>query len=166
MKLISFEDLFIDQLRDLYNAEDQILKIFPMMVKTAHSEELQEAFRDHHEHTKQHIERLEEIFEKLNVSAWGKRCKAMEGILEEGKETMHEEADPDVLDAALIAMAQRMEHYEIAGYGCARTFAQHLGDDQAANLLQETLTEEEESDRRLTQIAETSINVLAASHHG
>jgi ferritin-like metal-binding protein YciE len=161
MKLYSLEDLFVDQLKDLYSAENQILKALPKMAKTASATELQEAFQEHLEQTHGHVERLERIFERLDVSPRGKKCKAVEGLIEEGKELMREDADPNVLDAALIAAAQRVEHYEIAGYGCARTFAHLLEDEESARLLQATLDEEGETDKKLTHLAESAINVRA-----
>src|SRR5205085_4127366 len=116
----------------------------------------------HLEQTKVHVQRLEEIFNKLDVSPKGKKCQAMEGLIEEGKELLEEDADPEVLDAGLIAAAQKVEHYEMAGYGCVRTYAQHLGDQEAADLLQQTLDEEGATDKKLTELAESSINLEAA----
>jgi len=164
MKLQSLQDLYIEELRDLYSAENQIVKALPKMAKSASTDELRTAFEEHLEETRTHVERLEQIFERLDAKPKGKKCKAMEGLLEEGKEMMEEDADPMVHDAALICAAQRVEHYEIAGYGCARTFAKILGDDEAAELLQETLNEEGAADHKLTEIAESTINVEAA--HG
>ena len=161
MKLATLHDLYVEELKDLYNAEHQILKALPKMAKAASDARLAKAFKGHLEETKGHIERLEKIFKKLEASPKGKTCKAMEGLLEEGKEVMAEDADPTVMDAALIATAQRVEHYEMAGYGCVRTFARLLGYDQAADLLQETLDEEGAADKKLTKLAETVINVEA-----
>lgn len=161
MKLTNLEDLFVDELKDLYSAENQILKALPKMVKAASHPELQQAFQQHLEQTREHVARLEKIFDKLDASPRGKKCKAMEGLIEEGKEIMDEDAEPSVLDAALIGAAQRVEHYEIAGYGCVRTYARLLGDEQSANLLQQTLDEEGETDKKLTQLAESVINVHA-----
>ena len=161
MKLETLHDLYVDELKDLYNAEHQLLKALPKMAKAASAPQLAKAFTDHLEETKGQVERLEKIFKKLDVSPKGKTCKAMEGLLEEGKEVMDEDADPTVMDAALIAAAQRVEHYEMAGYGCVRTFARLLGYDQAADLLQETLDEEGAADKKLTKLAETVINVEA-----
>jgi ferritin-like metal-binding protein YciE len=166
MKLHTLDDLLVDQLRDLYSAENQILKALPKMAKTASAPELQRAFNDHLEQTKEHARRLEQIFDELGKNPKGKRCKAMEGLLEEGKETMAEDAEPAVLDAAMIAAAQRVEHYEIASYGCARTFARLLRMEEAARLLQETLDEESETDEKLTHIAETMINIEAMQAAG
>jgi ferritin-like metal-binding protein YciE len=157
----TLDDLFLVQLRDLYSAENQIVKALPKMAKAASSEELRSAFDEHLEQTKGHVERLEEIFDRLGARSRGKKCEAMEGLLEEGKEILSMNAEPHVRDAAMIAAAQRVEHYEIAGYGCARTFARLLGDHEAADLLQQTLDEEAETDQKLTQIAESSINIEA-----
>ena len=161
MELETLRALYVDELKDLYSAENQILKALPKMAKAATNEDLKAGFLEHLEQTQGQVERLEQIFEKLDVKPRGKKCKAMEGLIEEGKEVM-EEAGDDVLDASLIAAAQKVEHYEIAGYGCARTYAHLLGDEEAANLLQQTLDEEAQTDKRLTQIAESSINVEAA----
>jgi ferritin-like metal-binding protein YciE len=162
MALGSLHDLYLNELRDLYSAENQIVKALPKMAKAASSSELQQGFLEHLEQTKGHVERLERIFEKLDARAKGKKCKAMEGLIEEGKEIMNEGSESPVLDAALIGAAQRVEHYEIASYGCARTYARLLGDEDAANLLQQTLDEEGETDKKLTQLAESVINLEAA----
>jgi ferritin-like metal-binding protein YciE len=162
MKLDSLRDLYIDELRDLYNAENQLLKALPKMAKGASTPELASAIEHHLEETKGQVNRLENIFRNLGVNPKGKRCRAMEGLIEEGKEVLDAEGEPSVLDAALIAAAQRVEHYEIAGYGCARTFAQLLGDSGAANLLQETLNEEANADKKLTEIAEHMVNADAS----
>ncbi len=162
MKLASLQDLLVDELRDLYNAENQILKALPKMARTATSPELETAFVDHRTQTEGHVERLEEIFSEIGANPKGKTCKGMKGLIEEGKEVMEEEADPSVMDAALIAAAQRVEHYEIAGYGCVRTYAEVLGHTNIARLLQETLHEEEAADKKLSQLAESLINVEAA----
>jgi ferritin-like metal-binding protein YciE len=161
MHMQDLQDLYVEELRDLYNAEKQLVKALPKMAKKASHDELKEAFTTHLDETKGHVERLEEIFGKLGKRAGGKTCKAMQGIVEEGKEMMEEDAEPEVLDAALIAAAQRAEHYEIAAYGTVRTYAKLLGDKQAAKLLQSTLDEEGKTDKLLTQIAENSINVDA-----
>jgi ferritin-like metal-binding protein YciE len=161
MKMESMQDLLVHELRDLYNAEQQIVKALPKMAKAASSEELKNAFTEHLQQTEVQIERLEEVFEKLDMAAKGKKCKAVEGLIEEGKEIISEKSDPAVKDAALIGAAQRVEHYEIAGYGCARTYARLLGQEDIAELLQQTLDEEGETDKKLTQIAESSINVEA-----
>lgn len=158
-------DLYIDQLKDLYNAENQLIKALPRMAKAASNEELKNAFNTHLEETRVHAQRVEQIITDMGEKARGKKCKAMEGLVEEGKEAL-EEFEDEVLDAALIAAAQRIEHYEIAGYGCVRTYAQLLGDDRAAQLLQQTLDEEGKTDKLLTGLAESSINVDAAQGDG
>jgi len=161
MALNSLHDLYVEELKDLYNAENQLLKALPRMAKKASSPELKSAFTEHLAVTQKQVERLVQIFEELGVSPKGKKCKAMEGLLEEGKEVIEEDGDPAVLDAALIAAAQRVEHYEMAGYGCVRTFAKLLGYVDSAALLQETLDEEGEADQKLTELAETVINIKA-----
>lgn len=162
MKLNTLQDLYFDELKDLYNAEGQLLKALPKMAEKASSAQLRKAFERHLKETETHVERLVQIFEELNVSPKGKKCKAMEGLLAEGKELLEQDdADPSVMDAALIGSAQRVEHYEMAGYGCARTYARLLGYDDAAELLQQTLDEEGETDKKLTQLAESTINVEA-----
>jgi len=161
MNLATMQDLFVHELKDLYSAENQILKALPKMAKAASSDELRQAFEEHTEQTREHVERLDRIFAELDMSARGKKCKAVEGLIEEGKEMMKQDAEPSVLDAALIAAAQRVEHYEIAGYGCARTYARLLGHEEAADLLQQTLDEEGETDKKLTSLAESTINAEA-----
>ena len=161
-KATTLQDLYIAELKDLYSAENQILKALPKMIKAASSPELQQGFEEHLEQTRGHVQRLEEIFEKLDQNPKGKKCKGLEGIVEEAKETMEEIEDPAVLDAALIAGAQKVEHYEMASYGCVRTWARQLGDEEAANLLQQTLDEEAETDKKLTQLAESMVNLEAA----
>ena len=163
MKLGTLHDLYVDELKDLYNAEHQLLKALPKMAKAASHPQLAKAFTDHLAETKGQVERLEKIFHKLDASPRGKTCKAMEGLLEEGKEVMAEDADPTVMDAALIAAAQRVEHYEMAGYGCVRTFARLLGEEKAADLLQATLDEEGAADKKLTKLAQTVINAEAVA---
>jgi ferritin-like metal-binding protein YciE len=163
MSMNSLKDLYIDELKDLYNAESQLVKALPKMAKKASAPELKEAFQDHLEETKGHVQRLEQIFEELDEKPTGKTCKAMKGLVEEGEEVIEEDGNEAVLDAALIGAAQRVEHYEIAGYGVVRTFASILGEDDAAELLQETLDEEGEADKKLTAIAEEDINFEAAS---
>lgn len=158
MKLDSLKDLYIDELRDLYNAENQLVKALPKIAKGASTPELQSAIGHHLEETKGQVNRLETIFRELGVNPKGKRCRAMEGLIEEGKDVLDAEGEPSVLDAALIAAAQRVEHYEIAGYGCARTFAVLLGETNAAKLLQDTLNEEANADKKLTEIAEQMVN--------
>ena len=162
MKLSSLHDLFVDELKDLYSAENQLVKALPKMAKAASTEELRTAFNEHLEETRGQVKRLDKIFGDLNVGPRGKKCKAMEGLIEEGKDIIDKEAESAVKDAALIAAAQRVEHYEIAGYGCARTFARLLGYEDAADLLGETLEEEAAADKKLTGVAQTVINADAA----
>ena len=161
MPLDSLHDLYVDELKDLYNAENQLLKALPKMAKAATHPDLQAAFTEHLEVTEGQVERLETIFKELGEKPTGKKCKAMEGLIEEGKDLIKEDAAPTVLDAALIAAAQRVEHYEIAGYGCVRTFARLLGYSQAEDLLQQTLNEEAEADQKLSELAESVINIEA-----
>ena len=163
MKLESLETLFVEELRDIYNAENQLLKALPKMAKTASASELKQAFEDHLEQTKEHVERLDEIFEKLDKKPTGKTCKAMKGLIEEGSEIIEEDGEEHVIDAGLIAAAQKVEHYEIASYGTVRTWAEILGEDDAVELLQQTLDEEGETDQRLTELAQELVNVEAAA---
>jgi ferritin-like metal-binding protein YciE len=163
MSTDSLEKLFIDELKDIYNAEKQITRALPKMAKTAESPELQQAFTKHLKETEGQIQRLERIFQELGQAVRGKKCKGMEGLLEEGKEKMEEEDVGPLLDAALIASAQKVEHYEIAAYGCLRTYAELLGFSQAQQLLQQTLEEEEATDKKLTELGESGINEAAAS---
>ena len=160
MEMESLRDLYLEELKDLYSAENQIIKALPKMIKAATSPDLKAGFEEHLEQTRGQVERLEKIFKQLDESPKGKKCKGMEGLLEEGKELMEEDAEPEVLDAGLIAAAQHVEHYEIAGYGCVRTYAELLGDKNAVKLLQETLDEEKDTDQKLTMLAR-SINVEA-----
>ena len=166
MKLGSLEDLYVGELKDLYSAENQLLKALPRMAKAASAPNLTKAFESHLKQTQTHVARLEKIFKKLGGSPKGKKCKAMEGLLAEGKELMAEEAEDAVMDAALIGAAQRVEHYEMAGYGCVRTYARLLGHTDAADLLQKTLDEEGAADKALTELAETSINSGAKVANG
>jgi ferritin-like metal-binding protein YciE len=161
MKLDSLDDLFVHELKDLLSAEKQLVKALPNMAKGASSETLKEAFENHLEQTKGHVERLEQIFEVLGKSARAEHCKAMEGLITEGSDLLEEEGDATVKDAALIGAAQRVEHYEIAAYGTTRTLAELLGQDQAVNLLQQTLDEEKETDEKLTELAHSELNVEA-----
>jgi ferritin-like metal-binding protein YciE len=160
MEMESLRELFVDELKDLYSAENQILKALPKMVKAATSRELKAGFQEHLAQTKEHVARLEKIFKRLGTSPKGKKCKGMEGIIQDGKELMEEDAEPEVMDAGLIGAAQHVEHYEIAGYGCVRTYAELLGNDDDAKLLQKTLDEEKETDTKLTSLAQ-KINVEA-----
>ena len=157
----TLKDLFVDTLRDVYHAEGQLVKALPKMAKAASDERLQAAFEEHLEVTRGQVERLDRIFKELGIRATGKKCAAMEGLVEEAKELLEEDAEPSVLDAALISAAQKVEHYEIASYGCVRTYARQLGYERAAELLQETLDEEAETDELLTELAEAVINVEA-----
>jgi len=161
MKIESMNDLYVSELRDLYSAENQITKALPKMAKLASSQELRDAFREHLEQTRVHAERLEQILTKMGAKTRGKKCKGMEGLLTEGEELAGEGEEGPVLDAGLISAAQKVEHYEIASYGCVRTYAQMLGDEEAANLLQQTLDEEAETDKKLTALAEKVINAEA-----
>jgi ferritin-like metal-binding protein YciE len=161
MKLASLQDLFVEQLQDLHDAENQILKALPKMAKAASAPELRQAFEQHLEQSRMHVERLDRVFSQLGAKSKGKPCKAMQGLIAEGEEMIKEKADPAVRDAGLIAAAQRVEHYEIAGYGCVHTYANQLGQPQAAQLLQQTLNEEGAADKKLTRLAETLINLEA-----
>jgi len=160
-KLANLEDLYEDLLKDLYSAEKQLVKALPKMAKNADSPDLQRAFQDHLGQTEKHVERIERIFSDLGGSPRGKKCVGMEGLIEEGGELLKEDVEPDVLDAGLIAAAQKVEHYEIAGYGTARAWANKLGYSDAANLLQDTLDEESMANEKLTQLAESHINMEA-----
>jgi ferritin-like metal-binding protein YciE len=165
MALESLQDLFVDELKDVYNAEQQILKALPKMAKNASSPELSRAFETHRKQTEGQVARLDTIFEELGVSPGRKKCKGMEGLLAEGAEILEEEGEEAVIDAALISAAQRVEHYEIAAYGCLRTYATLLGHSNAATLLGQTLKEEEATDEILSKLAEEGVNeaALAAS---
>lgn len=160
-KMTTLEDLYTDMLKDLYSAEKQLVKALPKMAKAAQSSDLQRAFQEHLKQTEGHVERIERIFSELGGSPRGKKCMGMEGLVEEGSEVMNQNADPDVMDAGLIAAAQKVEHYEIASYGTVRTWAERLGYNSAAQLLQQTLDEEGAADKKLTQIAESHINMEA-----
>lgn len=157
----TLQDLLVDVLRDTYNAEKQLVKALPKMAKAANSEELRAAFEEHLDVTKQQVIRLEQVFKELNVPVRGKHCVAMEGLIEEGKELMEEDHDPEVLDAGLIAAAQKVEHYEIAAYGTTRTWSEMLGFNNVAQLLKQSLDEEAEADETLSQLATTTVNVRA-----
>jgi ferritin-like metal-binding protein YciE len=164
MNLTTLTDLLVEELRDLYDAEQQLAKALPLMAEKAFTPELKEAFELHAEQTRSQAQRLDTAFGKLGIAARGKHCKAMEGLIAEAQELLEEEenADPAVLDAGLITAAQKVEHYEIAGYGSARTFAKQLGAKEVAALLQQTLDEEAETDRKLTEVAELIVNQDAA----
>jgi ferritin-like metal-binding protein YciE len=157
----SLQDLYIDELRDLYNAETQLVKALPKMAKAASNDQLREAFQEHLRQTTEHVSRLEQIFEQLGEKASGKKCLGMEGLVKEGSETMKEDYSEEVKDAAIIGAAQRVEHYEMAGYGTVRAFAELLGETEHVTLLEQTLEEEKQADEKLTQLAE-EINPKAA----
>jgi ferritin-like metal-binding protein YciE len=161
MELETLKDLYIHELKDLFSAENQIIKALPKMAKAATNEELVAGFEAHLEQTKKHAQRLEQILESQDETTRGPKCKGMEGVIAEGDEMIKEDADDDVKDAGLIAAAQRVEHYEMAGYGCARTYAEALGDTKGAKLLQQTLEEERATDEKLTELAKSTINVEA-----
>src|SRR5215469_10687282 len=153
--------LYIDELKDLHNAENQLVKALPKMAKAATSDELRAGFEEHLEQTRGHVQRLEQILQQMGEKTSGKKCKGMEGLIKEGKEMMEDgDLEGEVLDAGLISAAQRVEHYEIAGYGTVRTYAALLEEDEATDLLEQTLSEEKETDEKLTELAET-INVEA-----
>lgn len=163
MKLKTLEDLFLHELKDLYSAENQLVKALPKMAKAATNEELKAGFEEHLEQTKGHVDRLEQIAEQLGVKLGGHKCKAMEGLVEEGAELIDEDAEDVIRDAGLIGAAQRVEHYEMAGYGTAIALATGLGHEDAVELLQQTLEEEKETDAKLTELAESTINVEAGA---
>jgi ferritin-like metal-binding protein YciE len=154
-KTQTLEDAFIEEIRDLYDAEKQLVRALPKMAKAANSEELRNAFREHLQVTKGQVERLEQIFEMMDQRARSKPCKGMKGLIEEGQEIIEEDAEEHMADLALIGAAQKVEHYEISGYGTVRTFAQAMGNKQVAQMLDETLKEEAATDKKLTQIAKT-----------
>jgi ferritin-like metal-binding protein YciE len=155
-------ELYLDELKDLYNAENQLVKALPKLAKASTSDELREGFEEHLEQTKGHVERLEQIFEAMDESPKGKKCAGMEGLVKEGSEVMDEDFEGAVMDAALIGAAQRVEHYEIAAYGTVIAFANQLGESEHASLLKETLEEEKETDEKLTSLSE-EINSQATS---
>ena len=160
MKIETLRELLIDKLQDLYSAEQQITKALPKLAKTAHDPNLKKAFEHHLEETRNHVTRLEQIFKRFKEEPKGKTCEAMKGLLKEGEERISDGGEAEVLDAGLIAAAQRVEHYEIAAYGSARTYAELLGEQEAVRLLGETLAEEKAADAKLTQVAK-SVNVEA-----
>lgn len=161
MKLNTLKDLYIHELKDLYSAEKQIIRALPKMARAASNEKLANGFKKHLEETKEHASRLEKLLSRHDQTTRGPKCKGMEGLLKEGEEILEEEADDEVRDAGLISAAQRVEHYEIAGYGTARTYAEILGDKEGAKILQTTLDEEAATDEKLTEVAMTSVNVAA-----
>jgi ferritin-like metal-binding protein YciE len=153
--LKNLRDLLVDELRDLHNAENQLIKALPKMAKAASHDELKDGFQEHLEQTRDHVDRLDRCFKMLGANAKGKVCHAMKGLVEEGKEAIEADGPEAIRDAQLIGAAQRVEHYEIAAYGTARAFAETLGETKIADLLQETLDEEGETDKKLTALAET-----------
>jgi ferritin-like metal-binding protein YciE len=162
----SFNDLFANQIEDLYDAETRLTKALPKMAEAANSSQLKQAFQSHLTETEGHVSRLEQIFREINVDPKRETCEAMKGLIAEGEEMIKAHGDPDIKDAALIAAAQRVEHYEISGYGTARSFAQRLGLNQAVTLLQQTLNEEKAADEKLNRIAESSVNQKATAAMG
>jgi ferritin-like metal-binding protein YciE len=161
MAVKSVNDLLLNELRDIYHAEKQLVKALPKMAKKVKSDELRQALEHHLEETKGQVERLDQVFQQLDSRSSGKRCEAMEGLIEEAKEMMEEISTPEVLDAAMIAAAQKVEHYEIASYGSVQALAEALGHTEAARLLEETLNEEKAADQKLNQIALSGVNQLA-----
>ena len=161
MKLETLKDLYIHELKDLYSAEKQIINALPKMIKAAADKQLAAGFEEHFEQTKEHAARLEKILTRHDESTRGPKCEGMEGVIKEGEEMIAEDAEDEVRDAGLIAAAQRVEHYEMAGYGCARTYAELLRDRQGAQLLQTTLMEELATDKKLSKLAKSVINVAA-----
>jgi ferritin-like metal-binding protein YciE len=158
MKLESLKDLYLEQLKDLYSAESQLVEALPKMAEAATASDLKKGFTDHLRQTKEHVKRLEQIFKNLGEDSGGTKCKGMEGLIKEGEEMIKMKGEDAARDAGLIAAAQRVEHYEIAAYGTVRTYAELLGHDEHVTLLEKTLNEEEETDERLTQLAESHIN--------
>ena len=164
MPLNSLQDLYVEHIQDLYSAEQQIIEALPKLIERTSHSKLRHGFTHHLEQTRQHARRLEEIAQRLGKPAGGKKCKGMEGLLQEGDEILKESGDRDVIDAALISAAQRVEHYEMAAYGCARTYASALNRDQDVAVLQRTLDEEGETDKLLTKVAEGIVNPDAQRH--
>ena len=165
-KVTTMEELFLDEIRDLYDAEKQLTKALPKMAKAAVSDELRNAFQEHLGETENQVERLERIFEALGEKATGKKCAAMAGLIKEGDEMVSDSGETAIRDAGLIAAAQKVEHYEMSGYGSARTHAEILGNDEAVSLLDETLQEEKNADEKLNELAQNTINEEAASGLG
>ena len=161
LKFNNLEDLLIAQLEDVYDAEKRLVSALPKMAEAAHDQELKSAFNQHLRETENHVNRLEQVFQELGREANRETCAAMKGLISEGEEMIDAKGDPDVKDAALIAAAQRVEHYEMAAYGCIRTFARRLGHERIASLLQQTLEEEGNADKKLTNIAERDVNLRA-----
>jgi ferritin-like metal-binding protein YciE len=163
MKLRSLHDLYVSNLKDLYSAEGQIVKALPKMIKKASAPDLQDALEMHLDETREHVNRLQRIFEEMDSSPGRKKCKGMEGLIEESQEMIGELAEPEVMDAGIIAAAQKVEHYEISGYGTARAYARLLNFEQAADLLGQTLEEESRADEKLSQIAVSEVNPQATN---
>lgn len=163
MSLTTLQDLLVHELKDLLSAEKQLVKALPKMAKAATSDALRNALNDHLEQTRTHVTRLEQAFESIGVSARGATCDAMAGLLVEGAKLLEEDASPEVLDAAIIGAAQRVEHYEMAAYGCAREYAEQLGETAVVALLDETLEEEGDANKLLNEIALTGVNEAAAA---
>lgn len=161
MKLETLRDLYEEQLHDLYSAESQLVEALPKMAKAASNQQLKSAFTEHLAQTKTHVTRLEQLFKQLGAKPKDQTCKGMQGLIKEGDEMIKMKGEPAAIDAGLIAAAQRVEHYEIAGYGCVRTYAEQLGEQQSMQLLQQTLDEEGAADKKLTQLAEQVINLEA-----
>lgn len=161
MKQGSLRELYIDELRDLYSAENQLVKALPKMAKASSNEQLREAFEEHLQQTEEHVSRLEQIFEQLDEKPTGKKCMGMEGLVKEGAETIGEDYSEEVMDAAVIGAAQRVEHYEIAAYGTVRELAKLLSEDDHVSLIEETLEEEKQADQKLTELSQ-EINEAAA----
>lgn len=161
MELNTLQDLFLDTLKDTYDAEHQITKALPKMAMAAKNPELKKGFESHLKQTEEHIKRLEQVFEGMGKKATRKTCAGMKGLIEEGSELIKEDAEPEVLDAGLIAAAQKVEHYEISAYGTLSAYANQLGDNKAMKLFEQTLAEEKQTDQKLTQLAESSVNIQA-----
>jgi ferritin-like metal-binding protein YciE len=161
MKLDTLQKLFLNELRDLYHAEQQLVRALPKMAKAANSAELKDALETHLKETEGHVDRLEEVFQLMDETPRAKVCQAMKGLLEEGAELLEEEGEESVIDAGIIVAAQKVEHYEMAGYGSVRTFAELLGEDQVSELLQETLDEESHANELLTDLAQRVVNPAA-----
>ena len=165
MEINRLKHLYVNELKDLYSSENQLVKALPKMAKASTSEDLRVAFETHFGQTKEHVSRLDRIFKALGESPNGKKCHGMEGLIEEGGELIKEDPAPEELDAGLISAAQRVEHYEIAAYGCVSTYAKLLGEEQAVSLLRQTLEEEKETDKKLTQLS-IRINIEAGDSEG
>lgn len=162
MKLETLKDLYIHELQDLFSAESQLIEALPLMAEAATHPDLKAAFESHLLETQAHVTRLEEVLNLVGADTYGEKCKGMEGLLEEGQNLIEEEVDPEVLDAGLIVAAQKVEHYEIAGYGSVKAFAELLGEDESVEILTTTLDEERTADEKLTHLAMTAINVAAS----